>query len=91
MAFTILVIITMFNQHLGGEHHCANVLPICQSLMHTSIRPWCLVSGVMTFSALTDEVMYTMHIFLLVTMTLHHIYKRMSQTWRRVFSDNIFP
>ena len=37
--------------------------------MHTSIRLWCLVWGVMTFPALTDlvskanKVMYTMHIF----------------------------
>ena len=53
MAFTTLVII-MFNQLLGGECYHANVSPICWSLMHTSIRPWCLGWGVLTFSALAD-------------------------------------
>ena len=45
----------------------ANVLPICQQLLHTSIWPWCLVWSVMTFSALADWspklTKYTMHIF----------------------------
>ena len=50
-----ITIITMFDQLFRGECYTIQMLlSICQYFLHTSVGPWCLVWGAITFSVLAD-------------------------------------